>query len=346
MSRKQTALVVCPGRGTYNKPDLGYLSRHHSRQTDMLAIVEAERERLSQSSLKSLDSAVRYSVATHTRGDNASLLIHACAMGDFNAIDRDKFEIVAVTGNSMGWYISLACADAAAPSQAARIVNTMGTYMQESLIGGQLVYPLLDDDWQPVSGRRAKIEMHMTEINEMADAQIGVSIELGGMLVLAGNEKGLNAISGRLAVIDRFPMMLANHAGFHTNLQQPVSERGLAALPADMFSKPTIPMIDGRGHIWQSASTDIQALHAYTLGDQVTETYDFTRAVQVGVREFAPDSIIILGPGTTLGGAVAQSLIGINWQGLSSKTDFIKRQEASPIVLSLGREDQRAAVVS
>ena len=345
MSRIATTLIVCPGRGTYNKSELGYLARHHSQRKDMLATFEAERARLSQPSLQSLDGADRYSVATHTRGDNASLLIHACAMGDFQAIDRKRFEPVAVTGNSMGWYISLGCAQAAGLEGAARIVNTMGTFMQETLLGGQLVYPLVDENWQPVPGRRAQIMALMNEINESNDSQIGISIELGGMLVLAGNEQGLAAISARLPVIDRFPMTLANHAAFHTDLQRPVSERGLAELRAELFRKPTVPMIDGRGHIWQYATTDPRALQAYTLGAQVTQTYDFTRAIQTSVREFAPEKIIILGPGTTLGGAVAQSLIGINWQGLSSKKEFLERQESDPIILSMGRDDQRLLVV-
>ncbi len=345
MSGKQTALVICPGRGTYNKPELGYLARHHGHRKDLLATFETERTRLSQPNLSSLDSADRYSVATHTRGDNASLLIHACAMGDFAAIDRKKFEIVAVTGNSMGWYISLACAAAATQENAARIVNTMGTYMQDSLIGGQIVYPLVDDNWQTVPGRREEIETLIEEVNQAPDAQTGISIHLGGMLVLAGNETGLKALSTALPVIDRFPMMLANHAAFHTDLQAPVSKRGLADLPPDMFRKPTIPMIDGRGTIWQSVSTDTKTLHAYTLGAQVTEVYNFTRAIEVAMREFAPDRIIILGPGTTLGGAVAQSLIGINWQGLSSKEDFIERQKTAPLILSMGREDQRDLIV-
>lgn len=30
------------------------------------------------------------------------LLIYACALADFAAIDRDRFEVVAVTGNSIG----------------------------------------------------------------------------------------------------------------------------------------------------------------------------------------------------------------------------------------------------
>lgn len=345
MTRKKTALVVCPGRGTYNKNELGYLARHHGHRQDMLAMFEAERARLEQTPLAELDGAERFSVATHTRGDNASLLIHACAYGDYLAIDPDKFEIVALTGNSMGWYIASACAGAVSPDAGGRIVNTMGTFMQDAMIGGQLVHPLVDENWQRVVGRREDVLAIMAQINALPDAELYVSIELGGMLVLAGNEKGVKAAMERLPVVDQFPMQLANHAAFHTHLQAPVSERGLSALTADLFGQPDTPLIDGRGHIWRRGSTAPSALHAYTLGHQVVERYDFTKAIEVGMREFAPDCLIVTGPGTTLGGAVAQSLIGMNWQGLASKQDFIDHQESEPIVLAMGREDQRELVV-
>lgn len=345
MSGKRSALVICPGRGTYNKAELGYLARHHGERSEMLAMFEAERARLGQDSLAELDGAERFSVSRHTRGDNASLLIHACAYGDYQAIDRDKFDIVAVTGNSMGWYVALACAGAVSAADGGRIVNTMGTYMQEALIGGQIVYPLTDDNWLEVPSRRADVLEMMAQVNEDAGHIVRISIELGGMLVLAGNEVGLKALMERLPVIGNFPMILANHAAFHTALQAPVSERGLADLPATLFGQPDIPLIDGRGHIWDRGASDVDALQHYTFGAQVVQTYDFTRAVQVGVREFAPECVIVLGPGTTLGGAVAQSLIGIGWQGLGSKADFTARQADDPYLLAMGREDQRSLVV-
>jgi hypothetical protein len=85
-------------------------------------------------------------------------------------------------------------------------------------------------------------------------------------------------------------------------------------------------------------------LHAYTLGHQVTETYDFTAAIRSAAREFAPDLFIIAGPGSTMGGAVAQSLILASWKGMTSKADFQARQTASPIVISMGSPEQRALV--
>ncbi|MEM7663134.1 MAG: ACP S-malonyltransferase [Pseudomonadota bacterium] len=343
MTRK-SALVVCPGRGTYNKPELGYLARYHKHRYELLRVMEDERARVRQPSLASLDSADRYSVATHTRGDNASLLIHACAMGDFAAIDQDTYDIVAVTGNSMGWYIALACAGAASQTVGAQIVNTMGTYMQEALIGGQLVYPITDSEWKEIPGRCAEILDLLTEVNAEPGHEVDVSIELGGMIVLAGNDEGLTALTSRLEPIDRYPMYLQNHAAFHTRLQDPVSKRGLETFSPDQFQSPNIPMIDGRGHIWSRHASDQGALHQYTFGHQVVETYDFSRAVQVGMREFAPDCILLLGPGGTLGGAIAQSLIAIDWQGLDSKSAFQVRQDTDPILLAMGREDQRALV--
>ena len=77
----------------------------------------------------------------------------------------------------------------------------------------------------------------------------------------------------------------------------------------------------------------------------MNRTYDFTRAVQVAAAEYAPDKIIVLGPGTTLGAPTAQALIASDWRGLSGKTDFQARQAENPVILSMGIADQRAQVV-
>jgi [acyl-carrier-protein] S-malonyltransferase len=105
-------------------------------------------------------------------------------------------------------------------------------------------------------------------------------------------------------------------------------------------------MIDGRGQIWRPHAVDAGKLRHYTFATQILEPYDFTHAVQVAVKEYAPDRIILLGPGDTLGGAIAQSLIAIQWQGLRTKQDFQAVQTSDdPLLLSMGREEQRALVV-
>ncbi|MCB2115280.1 MAG: ACP S-malonyltransferase [Rhodobacteraceae bacterium] len=338
----KTAVVICPGRGTYTKTELGYLRRHfHDRA--LLGAFDARRAALAQETLTALDGAASYSVATHTRGDNASALIYAATLGDFRAIDG--VEIVAVTGNSMGWYSALACGGALTAEAGFEVVNTMGTLMQEALIGGQMVHPCMGEDWVPDAVRKTQLLEKVAEINARAEHVLGLSIDLGGMLVLAGNETALKAFETEIPPEQgRFPMRLSNHAAFHTALQAPVAERGRARLAPDLFSQPNLPLIDGRGAIWWPGETDTHALWDYTLGHQVTEPYDFTKAIRIAAREFAPDLFVVTGPGTTLGGAVAQSLILANWRGMGSKSDFQTRQQTEPLLIAMGMDDQRSAV--
>ncbi|WP_412546727.1 ACP S-malonyltransferase [Maricaulis sp. MIT060901] len=339
----KTAVLICPGRGTYNKSELGVLGRSFPNSA-LLSEFDARRAGLGQETLTALDSAQRYSVAKHTRGDNASALIYAATYGDFLSIDAREIDIVAVTGNSMGWYSALACGGALSAQDGFDVVNTMGRLMQESLIGGQLVYPHLAENWTPDPERRAALLALVDEINDRAGHVLTLSIDLGGMLVLAGDEAGLSAFEAAVPVQDNFPMRLSNHAAFHSRLQDPVAAQGRALLAAELFRQPATPLIDGRGAIWWPGACDLQALWSYTLDHQVVETYDFTRAIEVAAREFAPDYFIVAGPGTTLGGAVAQSLILADWRGMNDKTAFQTLQSASPFLVSMGRDDQRHLV--
>ena len=337
----KTAVLICPGRGTYTKTELGSLAKFPDQ--GLLARFDAERARLGQETLTALDGAQTYSVSRHSRGDNASALIYACTLGD--ALSLDGVEVVAVTGNSMGWYSALACAGALSPMDGFTVVNTMGTLMQEALIGGQLVYPFMGEDWQDAPARREELLALVDQIGDRPGHDLGLSIDLGGMLVIAGNEAGLKAFEAAVPPVQgRFPLRLGNHAAFHTALQTPVAAKGRAALPVSLFTQPAKPLIDGRGNVWWPGASTTASLRDYTLGHQVVEPYDFTTAIRTAAREFAPDYFIVPGPGTTLGGAVAQSLIRANWRGLSSKADFQRLQAEDPFLISMALPDQRTLV--
>lgn len=343
MTRK-TAVLICPGRGTYNATELGSLARQFP-DAGLLARLDRQRRDAGQQTLTDLDSADRFTLSRHGRGDNASALIFAATYGDFLGIDTGAIDIVAVTGNSMGWYSALACAGAATPEAGFAIANTMGTLMQSALIGGQTVYPWLDDDWAPRPVRKAALLALVADIAARPGHFLALSIDLGGLLVLAGNEPGLTAFEKSVDPVQgRFPMRLSNHAAFHSALQTPVAAQGRAALPPSLLGQPRLPLIDGRGAIWWPKATDTAALYDYTLGHQVTAPYDFTAAIRTAAQEFAPDLFIVTGPGTTLGGAVAQSLILANWRGMSSKASFQHTQAATPLLVAMGLPDQRAQV--
>ncbi|HYW16784.1 MAG TPA: ACP S-malonyltransferase [Allosphingosinicella sp.] len=347
MAEGEKILVVCPGRGTYGKAELGYLKRFHSDKGELIGRFDRLRFERGQPTLSELDGAERFSPALHTRGDIASPLIFAASYADFLAIDPVRFDVAAVTGNSMGWYTALAVGGAVGAEQGFRIIDAMGENSQAGEPGGQVLLTLVDEDWREVPGLREQVLALVASIDARDGCSLYVSIELGGMIVLAGNEPGLAALLAEAPPTPaRDPLRLVNHGPFHTPLMTGSSERALAKLPGAWFGSPRVPMIDGRGHVWRPFAANPQALHDYTFAAQILETYDFTRSIQVAVKEHAPDRIVLLGPGDTLGGAIAQALIAIRWRGLSSKADFQEMQAAEPYLISMGREDQRGLVAA
>jgi [acyl-carrier-protein] S-malonyltransferase len=346
-TNKKRAVIICPGRGTYNKDELGYLQRLHSDKREVLAAVDANRAEKGQMSIAELDQMPKYNMRLHTAGENASSLIYACAQGDFQDIDLEQYDIVAVTGNSMGWYIALAVAGALNRENAIELINTMGSMMTDGVIGGQLIYPLTDEQWHQDVSLKSIVERSMAEVNLLPGAEVYPSIFLGGYLVLGGNEKGLQEIEKLLPLLaDKYPMKLFNHAAFHTPLLAEIASKARRILPSSLFEAPVLPLIDGQGKIWQPHSTDLAALHQYTLGKQVIEPYNFSKAIEVALKEFAPDNLIILGPGATLGGAVGQCLVQHKWLNIECKKDFIETQKQQPFVLAMGMPEQRKKVTS
>lgn len=343
---KKRALVICPGRGTYNAAELGYLRTHHAARGDIIGTVDALRAAKGQATVAQLDSAGTYAPSVHMTGDNASALIYACAMADFAAIDRERYEVVAVTGNSMGWYLALACAGIVDLAGGARLVNNMGGIMHQHGTGGQIVWSIVDNDWKISQDKMRFVSDLLQEVQTVSNIKVHISIRLGGMVVFAVDDAGLKWLIERLPKDDRFPLRLMHHAAFHSPLLRYVVPMARAENPVGDFGAGEIPAIDGQGRIWSPRAFSRAAIYDYTLGAQLTDSYDFTRAVQVAAAEFAPDTIIVLGPGTTLGAPTVQALIASGWRGLSSKADFQARQQDEPILISMGMAEQRAWALS
>lgn len=334
---KETVLVVCPGRGTYNAPELGYLARHHGG-SEWLARFDAMRSGAGKETLSALDGAAKFSPAL-LKGNNAAPLIHACAYLDFLKLDRERFEVVAVTGNSMGWYTALACAGAVSGEQGFAIADGMGVNSQLHEPGGQSVLVLAGDDWTVDPALLAEVEA------AMARHRVLPSIRLGGMLVVAGPVAALDAFERDMPPLSRPPMRLAGHGPFHTPLMQASSDAAREQFPVDWFGQPQVPLIDGRGKVWRRFESNCEELWDYTFTHQILQPYDFTAAMTVGICEFAPDRVLLLGPGETLGGAIGQVLIARKWLDIASRNMFTVRQGEDPFLIGLGRPSQRSIVI-
>jgi malonyl CoA-acyl carrier protein transacylase len=336
----EAVLVVCPGRGTYGASELGYIARHHSGAR-LIEEFDAERTARGVPSVSALDGAEKYSTSLHGSGENSAPLIYAAGILDFFALDPTKAKVVAVCGNSMGWYTALACAGVVSPEQGFAIADAMGVNSGTGEPGGQVLLTLVGDDWRPDPGLRDEVEAIVADIEGLHR-----SIDLGGMLLVAGTEEALEQLTTALPPLPgRPPLRLAGHGPFHTPLMHESSRRALAGLPAEGFGQPRVPLIDGQGRIWRPHASPPRDIYDYTFTTQILEPYDFTRSLSVAIKEFAPDRIVLLGPGETLGGAIAQVLVAETWLGIENKAGFAARQDADPFLVAMNRPEQRELVV-
>jgi acyl transferase domain-containing protein len=332
------ALVVCPGRGSYGRAQLGSLPAGDP----IVAALDRFRAGLGRPTVTELDRAPEYAPELHVAGEHASLLTFACTAVDLAAIDRDRVDIVGVTGNSMGFYTALHAAGALGLDAAARLVETLGHYQAGNIIGGQLLYPLVGDDWRAQPPHAAAVAAALDHPG------VHVSIRLGGTIVLGGDADGLAHARRVLPPIDRgglrYPVQLALHSAFHTPLMAATAERARTELADLPIGSPAITLIGGDGRVHRPWAAPA-ALWAYTLGPQITEPFDFERAIATALGELGPDVIVLPGPGDALGSAVAQILIARRWRGLGDRAGFTAMQASDrPIVLAMQRPEQRARV--
>ncbi|MGR3364955.1 MAG: ACP S-malonyltransferase, partial [Maritimibacter harenae] len=252
---------------------------------------------------------------------------------------RRREEVVAIVGNSMGWYTALAAGGALSFEDGFRLVQKMSMLQEEhGAAGGQLVYPLVDDDWRVDLARRDAVDALVAA----HPGELFHSIHLGGQAVLAGSRDGLADALDQLPPIQQgritYPLRLAQHGPYHTPLVAPTAEAARLFAEELTFAQPDVELIDGLGRRRTPWGADTVLLRAYTFGDQITRTYDFTRSLAVALREHAPDRLVAPGPGNTLGGICGQILVALRWRGIDSKDAFLQVQESDrPILESLDR---------
>ena len=340
MSSMPRAVIVCPGRGAYTAASLGSLSA----DDPIVRRAEQLRSEYGLEPLLELDAAARFDPASHLRPANASPLIFLATLLDVEQAAADH-RITAVIGNSLGWYTALAVAGALPFDDAFRLVQEMSLFQEEPLPdggqGGQVIYPLLDAEWAPVADLRSAVSDVLSD-GHAGGGRVFESIDLGGYAVLGGDERGVARLLDRLPPVrigERlFPLRLALHGPYHTPLVEHVAEAAGDRLADLRWQRPTVTLIDGRGARWSPWSTDPGALRDYTLGQQVTEPFHFAASVHVALREYAPDVLVLPGPGNSLGGICGQLVVAEGYRGIRSREDFeaVQRSEA-PIVLSMHR---------
>ena len=105
---RRTAVLFCPGRGTYGRDELGFVGRttRPGATADALAACDEERRTRGRPTLTEIDGAEKFRPSLHLDGENAAELIYFGTMAHVEQL-RERYDIIAVAGNSLGWYTAL-----------------------------------------------------------------------------------------------------------------------------------------------------------------------------------------------------------------------------------------------
>jgi malonyl CoA-acyl carrier protein transacylase len=319
---KPIAVVFCPGRGSYGREELSFIAKHRRPGAVADALDEADAARSSGETITDLDAAKQFRPGVHLNGVNAAELIYFSTLLHLEQL-RERYEIVAVAGNSMGWYTSLAASGALDPRKGWRLIRSMAE-LQLQIQGGQILTTTVTESWQPDLAAQQELGVALTATNAKgSDYFVAPSILLGGHQVIGGTDLGISellkilpkrSIGGR-----EFPFQLAGNGPFHTNLCQDTSKAAQDRLASLRLNPPEVHLIDGLGNIHTPWSASPARLLDYTTRRQVLETYNFTASVQTAIREFNPDVLLCAGPGQSLRAPVGHVVLSEQYRGLKTR---------------------------
>ncbi len=331
------AAVAFPGPGSYGPASLRSLPSGHAwvRRADDL------RGTRGLAPLSEVDHADRFDPALHLRPVNAWPLVFVCGLLDAERI-ADDHEVVAVLASSTGWYTALAASGALGFDDAFRLVQEMAIAAEMPLPddtqGAALIYPLTDDAWRPVPERRSALDAAIAAIDGAAVR----ALELGAFTVVAGEEGAVGRVRVALPAVRHgareYPMRLAARDAWHTPLREEAAREAADGLGDLTWERPNVTLMDGRGGRFTPWSTDPQALARETLSTQPVNPYDFVAGFRVALRDYAPEVVLLPGPGSSLGAACAQIITAEGYRGIRSRAEFEAAQAGpAPILLSMRR---------
>ncbi|MEC7726267.1 MAG: ACP S-malonyltransferase, partial [Planctomycetota bacterium] len=289
---------------------------------DALAASDHARREQGRPTLTEVDAAERFRPSQHLDGENAAELIYFGTMAHVEQL-RERNDILAVAGNSLGWYTALPASGALDPTSGWRLVATMAA-LQKQVKGGQVLMTTVGADWQTNMTLRVAVDATLQGLRDRGhDYFCDYSIRLGGHEVLAGTEaatRELLAALPKVQVGDReFPFRLAGHGPFHTSLCLETAKQAAQMLSDLPIRTPRCHLIDGFGNVHSPWSADPRALLRYTVHEQVVETFDFSACVRTAMREFQPDVLLCAGPGSSLRAPVGHCVLNEGWRSLRDR---------------------------
>lgn len=330
------AVLVMPDAAAYGPATLGSLPL----DDPLVERADELRRGRGLESLRAIDRAPRYDPAVHGRPANGGPLSYLVALLDAERALLDH-EVVAVVATSVGWCAALAATGAISAPDGLALIQEIGLLQEAVPDSARIVYPVTDGDWRPMDACRRALDAALSD-SDGNGGGVALSIEMGGYAVLAGGDAAVTQVAGTLPAVQigerSYPLRLAGLGGLHTPAAQPLADQLASRMAEIVWRVPQTTLIDGRGMRYAPWSTDPAELARYSLGELLVTPYRFATGLRVALREYAPDVLVLPGPGSSLGAICGQVIAAEGYRTVRSRRDFRAVQASpQPLVLAMRR---------
>jgi [acyl-carrier-protein] S-malonyltransferase len=208
-------------------------------------------------------------------------------------VEKELSQPLYLAGHSLGEYSALVCAGVIDFTDAVKLVEARGQFMQQAVpagTGAMFAIIGLDDDMVVASCEQAE-----AETNEVVAA---VNFNSPGQIVIAGN-KDAAKVAANLCKEQgaKRALPLAVSVPSHCELMKPASEQLASLLNGIQFNTPNIPVINNVNVAYPYESYTIKQALVEQLYSPVRWSETITMLAELGVEE-----LLEVGPGKVLTG--------------------------------------------
>jgi [acyl-carrier-protein] S-malonyltransferase len=222
-----------------------------------------------------------------------------------------------LAGHSLGEFTALVCAQSLQFTDAVKLVQQRGQFMQSAVpvgVGAMAAIIGLDDD---------KINQACNDAAQ-GECVAAVNYNSPGQVVIAGKAEAVQrAIEACKAAGAKRAMPLPVSAPFHTDLMQPAGEKLGEAIAALTISAPQIPVIHNVHAQTESDPVKIAAL----LVEQISSPVQWVSCVKT-MAESGVAYAVECGPGNVLSGLIRRIDKSIGASTIDSPAGFEKATAA------------------
>lgn len=201
---------------------------------------------------------------------------------------KDEWSPVSAAGHSLGEYSALVAAGAITFSDAVKLVNLRGKFMQEAVpVGTGKMAAVLGKEVHEIEEALSKVPNEVVQI---------ANINSPGQIVVAGSRAGVDAFIAQLPGTRIVELPVS--APFHCDLMKPAEEKLAVELAKLNIQKPAFPVIQ---NFTAEPVTNPEEIRR-NLQYQVCGKVRWVECVERAIASTQPEFACEFGPGNVLAG--------------------------------------------